>query len=76
VKSARSAYDGFFELPSIPPGRYTLRVQPAQAARLGLLAPQRTVQFLPSGTILAGISVILSRPPQVPDLADATRLDP
>jgi hypothetical protein len=75
VKSARSAYDGFYELSTVPPGRYTLRLDPAQAARLGVTAQARLVELAPSGTILDGISVTLTRAPMDPNMASASAMD-
>src|SRR5262249_54901109 len=60
AKTVRSAFDGFYDLTGIPPGRYGLRVSPAQAQRLGLTPPPpRDVELSPSGTILDGIDVIV-----------------
>lgn len=64
VAETRSAYDGFYDLTKIVPGRYTLRVSPAQAERLKLEPPApRTVVIEASGTILDGIDVRLEASP-------------
>jgi hypothetical protein len=78
VKSARSAYDGFYDLSGIPPGHYDLVVEPAQAARLGAHARVRAVHFAPSGTILDGVSVTLIPAPAAaatPASPEASALD-
>ncbi len=60
VSEARTAYDGFYDLTRIVPGRYTLRISPAQAERLKLSAPPpRPVVIEPTGTILDGIDLRL-----------------
>jgi hypothetical protein len=57
---ARSAYDGFYDITRIPPGRYSLRVSPAQVERLKLQAPEpREIVIEPAGTILDGVNLIL-----------------
>jgi hypothetical protein len=56
VRGARSAYDGFFDVSDVPPGRYLLRVSPEQMRRLGLPEPAaRSIVLEPSGTILDGL---------------------
>jgi hypothetical protein len=69
VKSARSAFDGFFDLSDVPPGRYVLRASPDQMRRLGLPAPPpRDVVLEPSGTILDGLDLVIVEPaPPAPD---------
>lgn len=63
VRSARSAFDGFFDLNDVPPGRYALRASPEQMRRLGLPAPQpRDVVLEPTGTILDGFDVAIDDP--------------
>jgi hypothetical protein len=60
VKEARSAYDGFYDITKIVPGRYTVRVSPAQAQRLKLTAGEpRSIVIEASGTILDGIDLRL-----------------
>ena len=69
VRNARSAYDGFFDLNDVPPGRYVLRASPEQMRRLGLPAPpSRDVVLEPSGTILDGLDLVIVDPiPPAPD---------
>jgi hypothetical protein len=60
VARARSAYDGFYDITRIPPGRYRLRVSPAQVGRLKLRAPEpREIVIEPVGTILDAVNIIL-----------------
>jgi hypothetical protein len=63
VADTRSAYDGFYDLPRVPPGRYVLRVDPAQAARLEYRGDlEKAVEILPSGSILDGVDLLLEAP--------------
>jgi hypothetical protein len=49
-----SAFDGFYLMSFVRPGRYTLRVDPDQAERLNLIAPEpRQVEIEADGTILS-----------------------
>jgi hypothetical protein len=68
VAETRSAYDGFYDLPRVPPGRYVLRVDPAQAERLGLGGDrERPLEIDPSGSILDGVDLLLEAgPPATP----------
>lgn len=60
VKKLRTAYDGFYDLADILPGRYTLRVAEGQAERLGAQPPlPREVEMAPSGTVLDGVNFVL-----------------
>ena len=60
AKETRSAYDGFYDITKIVPGRYTVRASPAQADRLKLKAGEpRAIVIEPSGTILDGIDLRL-----------------
>ena len=67
VKTARSAYDGFFDIPGLPPGVYRLRVSPTQMERLGLVAPEaRAFTVAPSGSILDGLDLVIVDPESAP----------
>ncbi len=62
VKEARSAYDGFYLIDYIRPGKYTLRADPEQIARLDLQAPDpQPVEIAGSGTIVNGKDIFLDR---------------
>lgn len=66
VQETRTAYDGFFDLVRIVPGKYAVRVSPAQAERLKLAAPApRSVAIEASGTILDGIDLRLEELPRL-----------
>ncbi|MHB8800746.1 MAG: hypothetical protein ACYDBY_20055 [Thermoanaerobaculia bacterium] len=72
VAETRSAYDGFYDLPRIPPGRYVLRVDPAQAVRLGLGGElEKSVEIAPSGSILDGVDLLLEAGAPAPSAAPA-----
>jgi hypothetical protein len=61
VKSTRTAYDGFYDLTNVVPGKYTLRANPEQAVRIGLSGPMaRQVTILPTGTIIDGLNFVLT----------------
>jgi hypothetical protein len=63
VRAARSAFDGFFDLNDVPPGRHILRASPDQMRRLGLPAPPaRDIVIEPSGTILDGLDLVIVEP--------------
>ena len=60
VAKTRSAFDGFFDIPGLPPGSYRLRVSPSQIERLGLIAPEsRAIMIAPAGTILDGLDLVI-----------------
>jgi hypothetical protein len=61
VKQVRTAYDGFYDVTAIPPGRYLLRVKAEQAAQRELAAPPpRVIEVGPSGTVLDGVDLVVS----------------
>ncbi len=62
VQEVRSAFDGFYLFELVPPGRYSLRVSPAQVAQLKL-APlrDREVIITAEGTIINGLDLTLGR---------------
>lgn len=63
IRAVPAAYDGFFDLDQVIPGDYTLRVNPKQAADLGLVAPAPLpLRFEPTGTVLNGRNLVLQRP--------------
>lgn len=60
VKEVRSQYDGFYLLDFLRPGRYTLRIDPEQLARLKLPdVPVRAVEIGNDGTILGGEDFVI-----------------
>ncbi len=61
AKSTRTAYDGFYDLTNVVPGKYTLRANPEQAVRIGLGGPlARQLAILPTGTIIDGFNFNLT----------------
>lgn len=68
VKQTATAYDGFFDLLAIPPGRYELRVAASQLRRFGLsVAPSRPMEIAPSGTLLEGVDLLIQPEPITDD---------
>ncbi len=60
VKWVKSAYDGFYYISEIPPGRYILRVSPEQCSLLKLAAPtSRKLELTAEGDILDGVDFLL-----------------
>jgi hypothetical protein len=56
VASAKSASDGFYILHQVPPGRYTVRIAPAQVAKLGLVGSlTRPLEMPADGDFVSGI---------------------
>lgn len=62
VKEVRSAYDGFYLLDYVRPGKYTLRADPEQIARLELQSPEPVaVEIAGDGTVINGKDFFLDR---------------
>jgi hypothetical protein len=60
IQKVRTAYDGFYSLPGIPPGVYRLRVPEAEARRFGVAPPPpREIRIAPDGTVLDGLDFLL-----------------
>jgi len=60
IRRVRTAYDGFYTLPDIPPGTYELRISEGEARRFGLRVPRpRPVHIARDGTVLDGLNVVL-----------------
>lgn len=61
VQEARSQFDGFYLFERVPPGRYSVRVEPGQLERLGLAARIETPEIdLRSGEIAGGVEILLN----------------
>jgi hypothetical protein len=56
--SALSAFDGFFDISDVSPGRYTLR-----ASAVGLTEKGRQLVVAPDGALLEGLDLILAASP-------------
>ena len=59
VQVVTTAFDGFYLFERILPGRYTLRVDPEQVARLHLNAPPEHQLTLASGEVVSGVDLVL-----------------
>jgi len=60
IKRITSAYDGFYYISEIPPGRYIMRVSSIQCSLLDLVVPaQRELEFAATGDVLDGINFVL-----------------
>ncbi len=62
VKEVETAYDGFYLFDFVTPGRYTLRVDPNQMARLQLEAPLARYVVVADGEILNGMDFEINAP--------------
>ena len=65
VSRQRSAADGYYIVPAVRPGRYTLRLSAEQLRNLGLVAAQqsRPINMLPDGEYVNGIDFALRAAP-------------
>ncbi len=66
VQTAKSSYDGFYDMTEIRPGRYTLSVVPpgiAPPRNAGGLS--RDVVMTPAGTVLEGVDFVIEAEPTV-----------
>jgi hypothetical protein len=55
VMSTPSSSDGFYLLRQVMPGRYTLRISPAQATKLALASMlERPIRVMPDGDFISG----------------------
>lgn len=60
VRTVETAYDGFYLFESMLPGQYTVRIDPAQLARLNLAASQaRNATIGGDGTIVSNVTFTL-----------------
>lgn len=72
VKTVRSAFDGFYLLDFVPPGRYRIQIDPEQMARLNLMPPTPVDIVLGgSGDVIAGQDLLIS---SAPNPGDATAI--
>ncbi len=61
VARAKSAWDGFYIVPAVPPGSYLLRISPQQLKQLNLADPgMRTVTVSPDSAFVNGIDFFLT----------------
>ena len=73
VKEVETAYDGFFLFDFVTPGRYTLRVDPDQMARLQLEVPPVRDVVVADGEILNGMDFQIHGPWRRPGTDSANR---
>ncbi len=67
IREERTAFDGFYLLDFIKPGKYTLRVSPEDLGKLGLLADREMeIEITGEGTILNGRDFLLTPDPNKP----------
>ncbi len=60
VQEVSSAFDGFYLFERVLPGRYTLRVNPDQLARLHLASPGEREITLGSGEVVSGVDLVIT----------------
>ncbi len=62
VKTVRSAYDGFYLFDFVPPGHYSVRIDPDQMARLNLAPPSPTdIVIGGNQEIISGLDLVVMR---------------
>jgi len=60
LNTARSAFDGFYIITQVPPGRYSIRVNPEQIERYRLKpVPEQSVEIGQNGEWISGMDFIL-----------------
>jgi hypothetical protein len=60
ISQTRSSFDGFYLLEMVRPGTYTVRVDPDQMRRLGLVGPPpELVEINGDGTIVSGLDLLI-----------------
>ena len=66
VKRGRSAFDGYYDIAAIPPGRYRLRAIPPGPPRPDVEPATIAFEIGPDGPILESMDLVLvARPPQI-----------
>jgi len=64
VSSIKSSSDGYYIVPAIPQGRYSLRVSPQQLQQLDIIDPgEREITITPDVKSINGVDFLLSRNP-------------
>ena len=62
IASAKTEYDGYFFMEKVPPGSYRLRIDPEQAAKLGIqLARDVPVKAKADGGLVGGLVLDIVR---------------
>lgn len=62
VAEARSESDGYFFFEQVAPGTYTVRIQPDQAARLGLAVKNSAPVAVTAGQPVAALELVVEKP--------------
>ena len=66
VATARSASDGYYVVPAIPPGKYTVRISPEQVKKFNLYGgAERDITMKPDGEFIYGIDFKVIRGPSL-----------
>jgi len=62
IGSTRSSSDGFYVMPGVKPGKYRLRISPAQAQNLALTADGEATVIMPADPdFISGIDFTLRK---------------
>ena len=57
ISRSTTAFDGYYILPEVPPGKYILQIEPHQAATLSIVKPKlKTLQILPNSNFINGLN--------------------
>ncbi len=68
VRETSTAFDGYYILDEVPPGKYILRIESEQAARLNIAVPDlKVLRILPHSNFINGLDFILKRYSQKAD---------
>ena len=64
VSDIKSSSDGYYIIPAVVQGRYSLRVSPEQLTQFDLIDPgERDIIILPDGEFISGMDFLLNRNP-------------
>lgn len=60
IRRIRTAYDGYYTCPDIPPGQYQMKVPAIEARRFGVaVPPPLTISIGRDGTVIDGLNLLL-----------------
>lgn len=64
VSAIKSSSDGYYIVPAVAQGRYSLRIAPAQLKQFDMIDPgEREITILPDGKFINGVDFLLSKNP-------------